>query len=64
MCLFLALLFFIFSSVLGLGKGGGVRGEKGGSFMKKNRQGGRVSEEGRRGGACQGLEGVAGREGG
>ena len=57
-------IFFIFSSVLGAGKGEESEAERGGYFLFKNGEGGRVSEEGRWGGSRRGWEGVAGRGGG
>ena len=55
--------FFIYLLFRGRGKGG-VRGAKGWGTSISKQRGGRVFEEGRRGGAHRGWEGVAERRGG
>ena len=54
----------MFSSDLGAGKGRRSPSRKWGYFLFKKWRGGRVSEEGRQGGAHRGWEGVVGRGGG
>ena len=56
---------FYFSFVWGRGKGGGVGVQRGeGYLLFGTERGGRVFEEGRRGGGHRGWEGVVGRGGG
>ena len=53
-------IFFIISSALGAGKGKRSPRRKGACFLFGNREGRRVCEDGRRGGAPRQSEGVRG----